>query len=112
MIVISQGMVETFEASLKAGFSRRLHAWWCQNVDPHVVGEKTERLLFIHKVEFDLVGVADEEDCFLFLYARELMPKMGDHDYLETMDAIFSRRVLKERVAEIAAIAQRFVHHG
>lgn len=112
MLIISEQTLTGFDEEHAAALPHRLHLWWREHIDAAAEPQVTERLVFAHRGEFQLVGVREEEDQFLFLYARALMPEMGDHDYLETMDAIFTRVPLAERIAMIAAIARKYGHRG
>lgn len=104
--------MEAFEAAYAAGFPRRFHQWWCAHIASGAPTQVTERLVFAHGDEFQIVGVREEEDRFLFLYARALMPDMGDMAYLATMDAIFLREPVERRIAGIATIAKGDGQHG
>ncbi len=112
MIIVSDQQMEAFEAAYAAGFPRRFHEWWCTHIAPGAPAQATERLVFAHSDEFQMVGVREEEDQFLFLYARALMPEMGDMAYLATMDAIFLREPLERRIAAIADVAKRGGQRG
>ena len=111
MIIVSDQQMEAFEAEHAAGFPRRFHEWWQTHIAPDKPAGTTERLVFAHRDEFQLVGVREEEDQFLFLYARALMPEMGDMAYLATMDAVFLRAPVSERIAAIADIARKGGQH-
>ncbi len=112
MIIVSDQQMEAFEAAYAAGFPRRFHEWWCAHIAPATPAQTTERLVFAYSDEFQMVGVREEEDQFLFLYARALMPDMGDMAYLAAMDAVFLRAPLAQRIAAIADIAKRGGQHG
>lgn len=112
MHVVSDNLMDAYEADHAAGFPARFHAWWTQAVDPEADKAVTERLVFAHREEFQLVGVNDEPDQFLFLYARALMPEMGDQDYLETMDAIMLKASQTDRMKLLVQIAEKFGHRG
>lgn len=72
----------------------------------------TERLVFAHRDEFDLVGVEEDEDRFLFLFARALMPEMADAEYLASMNTIVERVPVETRMERLRAIAKEYGHHG
>lgn len=112
MHVVSDQLMDSYEADHAAGFPKRFHAWWRETVDPDADTNLTERLIFAHKEEFELVGAEDQQDRFLFLYARALMPDLGDRDYLETMDAIFARVPEVEKMKMLKDIAVKYGHRG
>ncbi|MEM8725161.1 MAG: hypothetical protein AAGE86_06540 [Pseudomonadota bacterium] len=100
------------EAAHDQRFPARFHAWCCAHIAPNTDRETTERLITEHEEEFEFVGVHEEEDQFAFLYARALMPEMGDEEYLETMDTIMAPAPLAARLERLRAIAEEFGHGG
>lgn len=112
MLNVSEGLISSLETRLAATFPARFHRWWNNHVSRDAPTEVTERLIFAHRDEFQLAGVREEEDQFLFLYARALMPDMGDADYLQSMDAIMTRAPLAHRMERLQAIAREFGHRG
>ncbi|RIV85692.1 hypothetical protein [Aurantiacibacter zhengii] len=112
MLNVSEGLMSGMEDRLGATFPARFHRWWNVHVSRDTPAEVTERLIFAHRDEFQMAGVREEEDRFLFLYARALMPEMGDADYLQTMDAIMTRAPLPQRMEQLRRIASEFGHRG
>ena len=109
---VSDELMGAFEADQASAFPRRFHEWWQSRIDRSADAQITEKLIFAHRDEFELAGVETDEEQFLFLYARALMPELGDRDYLETMDAIFDRKPESDRMKMLAAIAEKFGHRG
>lgn len=112
MQVVSGKLMDSFAAEQDRAFPHRFHRWWLETVDADADQHQTERLVFAHRDEFDVVGVEEDEERFLFLYARAIMPEMGDREYLEAMDAIFARKAQSERLADLAGIARKYGHRG
>ncbi|MEP0191797.1 MAG: hypothetical protein ABJP70_06120 [Erythrobacter sp.] len=112
MHVVSDQLMDAYEADNAAGFPARFHAWWKQAISSDADKAVTERLVFAHRDEFEVAGVQEDEEQFLFLYARALMPELGDLDYLETMDAIFAPVEEPDRLKLLNDIARKYGHRG
>ena len=112
MHIVSDQLMDAYEEKHASGFPKRFHEWWQAMVDPKADANYTERLVFAHRDEFGTVGVDEDEEQFMFLYARALMPEMGDRDYLETMDVIFAPQPEIERMKALKAIAAKYAHRG
>ncbi|MEO0463335.1 MAG: hypothetical protein AAF127_09400 [Pseudomonadota bacterium] len=112
MITFSDDQMQAMERAHQAAFPKRFHAWWREHISPKAKTTDTEKLIVAYRDEFDLVGVDEEEHKFLFLYARGLMPQMGDTQYLHSMDAILRDVSVGMRTKRLRAIAKEMSSHG
>lgn len=112
MHVVSSNEMEAHEADQARAFPLRFQQWWQDRVSPRIERQFCQELVMRHQEEFQLAGVEEDEEKFLFLYARALMPEMGDAEYLETMDMIFALLPEAEKIRGLGEIARRFGHRG
>lgn len=108
MLNLSETTLAAMEAQAAADEASRLARWWQHHAA--VLGirgkDDCQLLLLNFAEEFAQTGLRDERQKFAFIAARQLMPDMGDMQFLAVMDVLVTDIDDAARLRAITQIAQ------